>query len=273
MNVSAVAAPRAAASPRRCRDDDAPPRRTAPRTTPPRRGTSFRRAGRRRRLHAELDRPDRALRGADARSGTTSPPPTSRRYFKPETLGLAPGDRAVRVERPRAGVTVTRDRWGVPHVKGRTAEDVAFGAGWATAADRQVLLELLRGPGRLAALDAPGLEPFAFALSGRTFRSSPQTRPCSPGSSTSSAPAARRACGRSGSSTRTSPGSTRSTGPPGSRYAAGRGTTSSRSARWSARSSARAAETRCVARSSWTRSSAARAGAGEARLGGPAATE
>ena len=44
-----------------------------------------------------------------------------RRYFKPETLGLAPGDRAVRVERPRAGVTVTRDRWGVPHVKGRTA--------------------------------------------------------------------------------------------------------------------------------------------------------
>ena len=98
-----------------------------------------------------------------------------RRYFKPETLGLAPGDRAVRVERPRAGVTVTRDRWGVPHVKGRTAEDVAFGAGWATAADRQVLLELLRGPGRLAALDAPGLDPFAFALSGRTFRSSPQT--------------------------------------------------------------------------------------------------
>jgi acyl-homoserine lactone acylase PvdQ len=98
-----------------------------------------------------------------------------RRYFKPETLGLAPGDRAVRVERPRSGVTVTRDRWGVPHVKGRTAEDVAFGAGWATAADRQVLLELLRGPGRLAALDAPGLDPFTFALSGRTFRSSPQT--------------------------------------------------------------------------------------------------
>jgi acyl-homoserine lactone acylase PvdQ len=31
------------------------------------------------------------------------------------------------------------------------------------------LLELLRGPGRLAALDAPGLDPFALATSGRQF--------------------------------------------------------------------------------------------------------
>ena len=55
-----------------------------------------------------------------------------RRYFKRETLGLG-AEKAVRTERPRDGVTITRDRWGVPHVKGRTAEDVAFGAGWATA--------------------------------------------------------------------------------------------------------------------------------------------
>jgi acyl-homoserine lactone acylase PvdQ len=95
-----------------------------------------------------------------------------RRYFKHETLGLAPGDRAVNVERPRKGVTITRDRWGVPHVKGRTAEDVAYGAGWATAADRQLIMELLRGPGRVAALDAPGVNAFALALSGRQFRPS-----------------------------------------------------------------------------------------------------
>jgi acyl-homoserine lactone acylase PvdQ len=98
-----------------------------------------------------------------------------RRFFKRETLGLAPGERALRVERPRKGLTITRDRWGVPHVKGVTAEDVAFGAGWATAADRQLLMELLRGSGRIAALDAPGVDPFAFALSGRTFRPSAQT--------------------------------------------------------------------------------------------------
>ncbi len=95
-----------------------------------------------------------------------------RRYFKPETLGLAPGDKAVKVERPRKGVTITRDRWGVPHVKGTTAENVAFGAGWATAADRQLIMELLRGPGRIAALDAPGVDAFALALSGRQFRPS-----------------------------------------------------------------------------------------------------
>ena len=97
-----------------------------------------------------------------------------RRYFKRETLGLG-SEKAVRTERPRAGVTITRDRWGVPHVKGRTAEDVAFGAGWATAADRQLIMELLRGPGRIAALDAPGINAFAFALSGQTFRPSAAT--------------------------------------------------------------------------------------------------
>ncbi len=98
-----------------------------------------------------------------------------RRYFKRETLGLAPGDGAVQVDRPRAGVTITRDRWGVPHIKGKTAEDVAFGAGWATAADRQLIMELLRGPGRIAALDAPGVNAFGLALSGRQFRPSAAT--------------------------------------------------------------------------------------------------
>jgi hypothetical protein len=97
------------------------------------------------------------------------------RYFKRETLSLAPGDMAVSVEPPRRRVTITRDRWGVPHVKGTTAEDVAFGAGWATAADRQLIMELLRGPGRIAALDAPGVNAFSLALSGRTFRPSAAT--------------------------------------------------------------------------------------------------
>jgi acyl-homoserine lactone acylase PvdQ len=97
------------------------------------------------------------------------------RYFKRETLGLAPGERAVGVERPRKGVIITRDRWGVPHVEGKTAEDVAFGAGWATAADRRLIMELLRGPGRIAALDVPGVNAFSLALSGRQFRPSAQT--------------------------------------------------------------------------------------------------
>jgi acyl-homoserine lactone acylase PvdQ len=94
------------------------------------------------------------------------------RYFKPAWFRLR-GTRAVRVDRPRAGVTITRDRWGVPHVEGRTAADVAFGAGWATAEDRSLLLQLIRGPGRLAALDVPGVDP--FAVLGQQFTSSPAT--------------------------------------------------------------------------------------------------
>ena len=97
-----------------------------------------------------------------------------KRFFKRETLGLG-SEKAVSVERPRRGVTITRDRWGVPHVKGDTATDVAFGAGWATAADRQLIIELLRGPGRIAALDAPGIDAFNMALSGRTFAPSAET--------------------------------------------------------------------------------------------------
>ena len=90
-----------------------------------------------------------------------------RRYFKSERFGVT--GKVVRTEHPRAGVRILRDRWDVPHVYGRTRADVEFGAGYATAEDRYILMELLRGPGRLAALDAPGLDPFALATSGRQF--------------------------------------------------------------------------------------------------------
>ncbi|MSO58055.1 MAG: hypothetical protein EXQ77_03330 [Thermoleophilia bacterium] len=88
--------------------------------------------------------------------------------FKAAPLGLGK-EQAVKVERPRAGVTITRDRWGVPHIAGKRDVDVAFGAGWATAQDRQLIMELLRGPGRIAALDAPGVDAFGLALSGKQF--------------------------------------------------------------------------------------------------------
>jgi acyl-homoserine lactone acylase PvdQ len=94
------------------------------------------------------------------------------RYFKPAWFKLR-GTRSVRVERPRAGVTVTRDAWGVPHVEGRTYADAAFGAGWATAEDRGSLLQLIRGPGRLAALDVPGIDP--LAVLGQQFTPSAAT--------------------------------------------------------------------------------------------------
>ncbi len=96
------------------------------------------------------------------------------RTFKRETLGLE-GGKAERIERPGHGVRIARDRWGVPHVSAKRAVDVAYGAGWATAEDRGLYLQLFRGPGRLSALDAPGVDAFALALSGKSFTPSAQT--------------------------------------------------------------------------------------------------
>ena len=91
-----------------------------------------------------------------------------RRTFKPAPLG-APPNAGARRERLRPGLTIARDSFGVAQVTGRTEADVAFGAGWVTAADRGLLLQLVRGPARVAALDVPGLDPLALALTGKTF--------------------------------------------------------------------------------------------------------
>jgi acyl-homoserine lactone acylase PvdQ len=91
-----------------------------------------------------------------------------KRLFKPEPLGLGK-EKPRSVERPKAGLRIARDRFGVAHVFGKTQADVAYGAGWVTAADRGLLLALIRGPARIAALDVPGLDPLALALSGKTF--------------------------------------------------------------------------------------------------------
>jgi acyl-homoserine lactone acylase PvdQ len=50
-----------------------------------------------------------------------------------------------------------------------------FGAGWATAQDRGLFLESIRGPARVAALDVPGLDAFRLATSLRQFTPSAAT--------------------------------------------------------------------------------------------------
>src|SRR3954452_11551405 len=94
------------------------------------------------------------------------------RFFKSEAFGK-PG-MAGKVEHPRKNVRIVRDRYGVPHVFGTTRSDVEFGAGWATSEDRDLFLEAVRGPGRIAALDVPGQDPLALAVSLRTFVPSAQ---------------------------------------------------------------------------------------------------
>jgi len=61
-------------------------------------------------------------------------------------------DQAGTPETPRAGVTITRDAYGVPSVRAGSQRDAWFGAGYAVAQDRLVELELFRrsAQGRLA---------------------------------------------------------------------------------------------------------------------------
>jgi Penicillin amidase len=81
-----------------------------------------------------------------------------------------------RVERPRRGITIRRDRqWSVPHIRGRTRSDVFFAIGWVTAEDRGLFMETIRYPSRLAILDAPGLNALNLATSLRRFEPSRQT--------------------------------------------------------------------------------------------------
>jgi acyl-homoserine lactone acylase PvdQ len=94
--------------------------------------------------------------------------------FKAEPLWTGK-EKAVRTEHPGRGVTIKRDSFDVPHVFGKTEASVFYGTGYAAAEDRGVLMELARGPGRLACLDAPGFNAFAVALSGKQFKPSAQS--------------------------------------------------------------------------------------------------
>ena len=97
-------------------------------------------------------------------------------FYKAESFGLG-GASPERVENPpgRPGLTIQRDRYDVPHISGAARDDVMFGAGWVAAEDRGLLIEVLRGPGRIAALDAPGLDAFSLASSLRRFTPSVET--------------------------------------------------------------------------------------------------
>jgi acyl-homoserine lactone acylase PvdQ len=97
-----------------------------------------------------------------------------RKDFKSEPLWNGT-EKAVRTESPGRGVTIKRDSFDVPHVFAKTEASVFYGAGYAAAEDRGVLMELARFPGRLACIDAPGFNAFSVALGGKQFVPSAQT--------------------------------------------------------------------------------------------------
>ena len=97
------------------------------------------------------------------------------RHFKSEKLGIKGQGRMKRERVPRRGVRIFRDRFDVPHIYGRTNDDVTWGAGWAVAHDRELLLEQARYNARVAVIDAPGLSAIGLIVGLKSFRPSGQT--------------------------------------------------------------------------------------------------
>ena len=97
------------------------------------------------------------------------------RFFKSEALGRAPG--ATREERipGRPGISIQRDEFNVPHIRGATDDDVTFAVGWVSAEDRGLLFQQARYNARAAAVDAPGLSALELTAQLLNFEPSAQT--------------------------------------------------------------------------------------------------
>ena len=97
----------------------------------------------------------------------------SRDYLS-EKFGVV-GPVVRREQTGRAGLQILRDRNDIPHIYGRTRDDVMFGSGWVAAEDRGLLLLEGIGPAYLATLDVPGISPFSLVTSARSFVPSAET--------------------------------------------------------------------------------------------------
>jgi acyl-homoserine lactone acylase PvdQ len=94
--------------------------------------------------------------------------------FKSERLGTK-RQGPLRTQRPKKGVRIVRDGFNVPHIYGKTNDDVTFGAGWALAEDRALLLEQARYNARVDVIDAPGFRAFDLIVGLQAFQPSLQT--------------------------------------------------------------------------------------------------
>ena len=90
-------------------------------------------------------------------------PQVLKETFKDAALGVDPDD-VVETLRPRDGVTVLRDTFGVPHVYGVTDADTAFGAGYAGTQDRMFLQDALRHVGAARLSEFLGPSPGNLAM-------------------------------------------------------------------------------------------------------------
>jgi len=96
------------------------------------------------------------------------------RYYKDARLGVADKD-VVSTETPRPGVTIKRDRFGVPHIFGVTDADVTFGSGYANIQDRMFLTDILRHTGAARLAEFIGDTPKNIAMDRQQLRIAPYT--------------------------------------------------------------------------------------------------
>jgi acyl-homoserine lactone acylase PvdQ len=92
--------------------------------------------------------------------------------YLPEKFNVNAGGGVLRTEKPKAGLTIVRDKHDIPHITGATRGDVMYGSGWVAAKDRGLLLGLGIGPAYTAALGVPGLNAFGLLLEQRSFKPS-----------------------------------------------------------------------------------------------------
>lgn len=83
--------------------------------------------------------------------------------------GFTP-ERVVSRETPREGVTITRDQFGVPYIRGVTYEDTMYGAGYAAIQDRMFLMDVLRHTGAARMAEFVGDTPANIAMDQEQLR-------------------------------------------------------------------------------------------------------
>jgi acyl-homoserine lactone acylase PvdQ len=96
-------------------------------------------------------------------------------YFKSETLGTSTDGPYTTETVPKAGVTIKRDKYQVPHVIATTYNGGIWAAGWIAAEDRGLLLDQARYNARVAAIDVPGLSAIGLVSGLQSFVPSART--------------------------------------------------------------------------------------------------
>jgi acyl-homoserine lactone acylase PvdQ len=96
------------------------------------------------------------------------------KYYKDARLGVADAD-VVSTETPKPGVTIKRDKFGVPHITGTTYENVTYGAGYANIEDRMFLTDILRHTGAARMAEFVGPTPANIHMDQEQLRIAPYT--------------------------------------------------------------------------------------------------